>query len=96
MRVLDICLSDIPKDRIKEGRNGKKYLDIVVTEMRQPDNYGNDLTVYVQQTKEERQDKAPKIYIGKGKTYSFDKEQPQPLPNEGDNTTSPEHDDLPF
>ena len=72
MRVLDICLSDIPKDRIKEGRNGKKYLDIVVTEMRQPDNYGNDLTVYVQQTKEERQDKAPKIYIGKGKTYSFD------------------------
>ena len=25
-----ICLSDIPKEVIKEGKNGKKYLNITV------------------------------------------------------------------
>lgn len=96
MRVLGICLSDIPKDRIKEGGNDKKYLNIVVTKMRQPDNYGNDLTVYVQQTKEERRDKAPKIYIGKGKTYSFDQEQRLTTEDIENMPETKDFDDLPF
>ena len=37
-----ICLSDIPADRIKLfDKNGKKYLSIVVADLREADEYGN-------------------------------------------------------
>lgn len=69
MIVLDICLSDIPRERITTGKNGKKYCKLCVTEMRQPDNYGNSHTVYMSQTKEERAARAEKQWVGKGTLY---------------------------
>ena len=60
----------IPKDRIFTGQKGK-YLDIVVAEMQNTDQYGNTHTVFIGQTKDEREQKAAKIYIGKGKEVTF-------------------------
>ena len=93
MKVISICLSDIPKDLITEGsKNKKKYVSLVVDDRKQPDNYGNDVTVYLNQTKEERLAKKPKTYIGSGKNYEFNKVEsvtPEIIPNHSD-------DDLPF
>lgn len=36
-----ICLSDIPKEYIRENKNGKKYLDVYIGQRRQPSQYGN-------------------------------------------------------
>jgi hypothetical protein len=95
MEVLSICLTDIPKEHIKLAKNGKKYLNIVVSPRKEKDRYGQDLTVFVQQSKEARQNRADKQYIGNGKTYEFDNsgvhiEEVENMPVAEDN------DDLPF
>lgn len=68
MIVLDICLSDIPKEQIVRASNGKAYCKLVVAERREEDRYGNNLTVYMSARKEDR-DK-PKQYVGSGKSYN--------------------------
>lgn len=98
MEVLSLCLSDIDKTKIKAAGNGKKYLNIVVDRRKEPDKYDNTLTVYIQQTKEERQEKVPKIYIGAGKEYVFKSETPHSVEDVENLEPSPEDDmgDLPF
>ena len=96
MEVLNICLSDIDKSKIFTAKNGKMYLSVVVTERKEVDQFGNDLVVYVSQSKDERDNKSPKNYIGSGKTYGEKpttaqaQESPQPQPQDE------ETEDLPF
>lgn len=68
---ISICLSDIPKDRIKAADNGKKYINLAVTRMKEPDKYEQTHTVFISQSKEEREAKEGKIYVGKGKEINF-------------------------
>lgn len=70
---LGICLSDIPKERIVTAKNGKKYLNVTVDERRAVSQYGETHTVYISQSKEEREARAEKIYVGGGKELIFDK-----------------------
>jgi|TARA_R100000458_G_C8186377_1_gene181604 hypothetical protein len=42
---VNICLSDIPKEEIQTGKNGKKYVRINVSKRKQEDNYGNTHSV---------------------------------------------------
>ena len=58
-----INLSAIPKDRIITGKKGK-YLPISITVNDETDQFGNQGPVVVEQTKEERDAKAPKTYLG--------------------------------
>lgn len=71
MIVTSICLSDIPKDKITTSSNGKKYVNIVVDQRKEKDQYDNTHTVYMSQSKDERQAKVPKKYVGNGKEYTF-------------------------
>jgi hypothetical protein len=71
MIVTSICLSDIPEDKITTSSNGKKYVNIVVDQRREKDQYDNTHTVYMSQSKEERHAKVPKKYVGNGKEYTF-------------------------
>lgn len=64
-----ICVSDIPKSALKQAKNGKLYLGIVVCEKKEEDQFGNTHYIAVSQTKEERDAKAPRVYIGDGKAY---------------------------
>lgn len=93
MIVLDICLSDIPKDRIKKSeKNNKSYASIIVDERKEPDQYGNTHTLYMGMTKEEREAKSAKQYVGSGKEYVFSgspKTAAAPA-------TAPDSEDLPF
>ena len=58
-----INLENIPKDRIITGKKGK-YLPMTITINDEPDQFGNQGPVVVDQTKEERDAKAPKTYLG--------------------------------
>ena len=58
-----INLTEIPKDKIIEGKKGK-YLPITITVNDEVDQFGNQGPVVVQQTKEEREAKTPKTYLG--------------------------------
>lgn len=59
-----ICLTDIPKDKIWTAKSGKKYLSIKLWINDKPDDYGNHASIQVNQTKEEREAKVKKSYIG--------------------------------
>lgn len=96
MEIISLCVSDIPKEKIKKHKNGKKYLSIVVAERKEKDQFDNDLYVFISQTKEEREAKADKIYVGSGQTKSFKNEgvsvqDVEDMPSIGDDDS-----DLPF
>ena len=58
-----INLNEIPKDKIIIGKKGK-YLPITITLNDELDQFGNQGPVIVDQTKEEREAKSPKTYLG--------------------------------
>jgi len=100
MIVISICLSDIPAHARTKATNGKIYANFVVDTRKEPDQYKNTHTVYVNQTKEEREAKKSKEYVGNGKEYTFEKkepikEQPKPEPYQY-NDEGQDNDNLPF
>ena len=58
-----IDLTKIPKDKIIDGAKGK-YLPITITLYDEVDQFGNQGPVVIAQTKEERDAKVPKVYLG--------------------------------
>jgi hypothetical protein len=75
MITISVCLSDIPKSKIVEAKNGKKYVNLVLDERREVGQYGETHVLYMSQTKEERQNKDKKVFVGSGKEYKFEKRQ---------------------
>jgi hypothetical protein len=61
-----IDLTKIPKDKIIDGKKGK-YLPVTLTLNDELDNFGNNGPVTVAQSKEERDAKTPKVYLGNAK-----------------------------
>ena len=58
-----INLDQIDKSKIYIGKKGK-YLPITITLNDELDNFGNNGPIIIEQTKEEREAKAPKTYLG--------------------------------
>jgi hypothetical protein len=58
-----INLSKIPKDKIIDGKKGK-YLPISITVNDELDNFGNQGPITVAQSKEERESKTEKVFLG--------------------------------
>lgn len=91
---VSLCVSDIPKDKIFVADNGKKYIGICVSTLREPDQYENTHSVFIRQSKEERERKDKRVYIGKGKAVVFN---PEPTPDQvADLPVAETVDDLPF
>ena len=96
-----INLNEIPKDKIIIGKKGK-YLPISITLNDELDQFGNQGPIIVSQSKEEREAKQAKTYLGNvklvwtnGEVKKFDNQQQQAAP------PVPQHqnvleDDLPF
>ena len=98
-----INLSEIPKDKIIEGKKGK-YLPITITINDETDQFGNQGPVTVQQTKEERDAKTAKTYLGNVKVVWTNGDNVAVAPRQDSpvgqaapaaNATAPV-DDLPF
>lgn len=58
-----ICLTDIPKELITVGKNGKKYLRVTVSERRTPSRFGDTHYIKAYCRKEERRE-GTNYYIG--------------------------------
>lgn len=92
-----IDLNKIDKTKIvstdKNGKpfeNGAKYLNVVVWLNDEADKYGNNASIQISQSKEERESRVKATYIGNLK-------EPQSRTNEPTSTrTAQVADDLPF
>ena len=100
-----IDLTKIPKDKIIDGKKGK-YLPITITLNDELDQFGNQGPVVVQQTKEERDAKTEKVYLGNVKVVWTNDNNVAVAPREGQAAPPPQAtapaaaaapvDDLPF
>ena len=97
-----IKLSSLTKDKIIEGKKGK-YLPIAITVNDEPDQFGNQGPVVVDQSKEEREAKAPKTYLGNVKVVWTNGKFPEKIPFDASQgqpqtvqATKPVDDDIPF
>ena len=95
-----INLSAIPKDRIITGKKGK-YLPISITVNDETDQFGNQGPVAVDQTKEEREAKEPKTYLGNVRVVWTNGTFPEPVKTPGVSQPAPQpvpdnNDDIPF
>ncbi len=77
-----IDLTKIPKDKIINGKKGK-YIPITITLNDELDQFGNNGPVVVQQTKEEREAKTAKTYLGNVKVVWSNGENVGPAPRDG-------------
>lgn len=99
---ISIDLSKIDKTRIKEGKNGAKYFNLTVDEKKTADQFGNTHTVYQTPTKEEREAKKDKVYLGSGKEFKFNNstattsQMPSAAPVQAVYNNQPDLQDLPF
>ena len=75
MKVLNICQEDINWKPVQTKHGVKHYANIAVDYLKEPDDKGNNLTVWNNQTAEQRAEKAKKEYCGRGKEYKFDKKE---------------------
>ena len=95
-----LCLSDIPRELIREGKNGKKYISIEVDERKTPSPYGD--THYVKAwCKAAERKEGVNYFIGELKPSKYDAPTPpapQPQVQAQDLLTqpAPDVDDVPF
>tara|TARA_R100001443_G_scaffold42057_1_gene55328 strand:- start:447 stop:752 length:306 start_codon:yes stop_codon:yes gene_type:complete len=93
-----INLNSIPKDKIFVGKKGK-YLPITITINDELDQFGNQGPVVVEQTKEERDAKAPKTYLGNVKVVWSNGNNVDPAPKDNSAPApapAAAEEDLPF
>lgn len=99
---ISLDVTKIPKDKLVKGKKGT-YLSLTGFIDDELNDYDQNISVWLEQSKEERDDKANKVYLGNGKLFwSDDKEllptakteavgeAKQPKPQQEDD------DDLPF
>ena len=91
-----ICLNDIPKELITVGRNGKKYLNVVINARREVSQYG--YTHYIKANcKKELQRSGVNYYIGDLKPSQMQPQQAQAGTGyEQPANVQSDKDDLPF
>jgi len=94
-----INLNEIPKDKIIIGKKGK-YLPITITLNDELDQFGNQGPVIVDQSKEEREAKVAKTYLGNVKVVwtNGDNVAAAPRDDQPQQAAAPKtvDDDLPF
>ena len=97
-----INLNEIPKDKITIGKKGK-YLPITITLNDEVDQFGNQGPVIVDQTKEEREAKVAKTYLGNvkvvwtnGDNVDAAPRTDQPQQQQAQPAKQEVEDDLPF
>jgi len=97
----NINLNEIPKDKIYKGKKGS-YLPITITINDEVDQFGNQGPVIVDQSKEEREAKAAKVYLGNVKIVWTNGTNVEAAPREdaqgqqAPTSFAAQSDDLPF
>lgn len=94
MKILagSIDLTKIDKSKIVEGKTGAKYYNVLIMINDEKDKYGNDASISEGQTKEEREAKMKKKFIGNAKTV-FESDATKPIEKKA---VESDTNDLPF
>jgi len=95
---ISIRVDKLPKEKFVQGKNGAVYYNATVSVNDDTNQWGQNVAVTDSQTKEEREAKAPKTYIGNGKVVWTDgniERAEQQEPQVSDPVQS-ESNDLPF
>ena len=99
-----IDVSKIDKEKIFVGKKGK-YLDLTISIKDEANEYGQDVSIAVNRSKEEREAGEQVCYLGNGKTVWNDGEKASPSyekPQYDNNASSEDseplitQDDIPF
>lgn len=91
---LSIDVTKIDKSKLVNG----KYLNLTVSVQDETNQYGQNVSAYHEQTKEEREAKENRNYLGNGRVFWTDGNVTKaitPLPDEMNQASEPQ-DDLPF
>ena len=91
-----IDLTKIEKSKIIEHKNGAKYFNIDITINDEKDQYGQDVSIATSQTKQARDAKEKKTYLGNGKTVWDSNATKAPETETNTASSSSNSDDLPF
>lgn len=59
-----ICLTDIPKELIVVGKNGKKYLNVLIKKLKTPSKFDYTHSVQAYVKKDQRKPDTPIYYMG--------------------------------
>ena len=93
-------LETILKALNAKQRKESEGVKLTISLSDQPNNYGQNVSVYVAQTKEQRDAKTPLFYVGNGKTFWSKGETPVPQREEHQQASQPvkseKDDSLPF
>jgi len=91
---LNINVENLPKEKFVKGKKGV-YYNFTISVNDDTNQFGQNVSAFDSQTKEEREAKKPKQYIGNGKVVWTDgkstKAQLEAQPQDNDNNV-----DLPF
>jgi hypothetical protein len=91
---LNINVENLPKEKFVKGKKGV-YYNFTISVNDDTNQFGQNVSAFDSQTKEEREAKKPKQYIGNGKVVWTDgkstKAQQEAQPQDNDNNV-----DLPF
>ena len=91
---LNINVENLPKEKFVKGKKGV-YYNLTISVNDETNQFGQNVSAFDSQTKEEREAKKPKQYIGNGKVVWTDgkstKAQQETQPQDNDNNV-----DLPF
>ena len=92
---VSINLNKVDKAKLIKGAKGT-YLSLNIAVNDEKDQYDNDCSVWENQTKEEREAKASKNYLGNGKVVWSSEEQVLSTTKTSAKKAPVEVDDLPF
>ena len=96
MILISVNLSKLPKESIKVGTDGNKYINLILSERKEKGRYDETHTLAVSKTKEEREAGVATIYVGSGTLYE---QKPAVIPTPENIEAMPPikyDDDLPF
>lgn len=89
-----ICLTDIPKEFITEGKNGKKYVNFAVSKRKEVSQFGETHTITVSKPKDQRKEGEGLTFIGGLKEWKGNGQQQ--LTSSQQSGSSNEDDQMPF
>jgi hypothetical protein len=89
---LSIDATKVTKARMKDG----KYINITINISDEADKYGNNVSAWENQTKDERDSKAKRNYLGNGKVLYTSGDVFKPEGNAPSQALPPVQDEIPF
>lgn len=89
-----ICITDIPKEFITEGKNGKKYVNFAVSKRKEVSQFGETHTITVSKPKDQRKEGEGLTFIGGLKEWKGNGQQQSA--NTQQASSGNDADDLPF